>query len=122
MNEQQLAHRFRSAVEAEPPLGFDPDDVIDRAVLRQRHGRRMLASAGAAGVLLVTSVITTTVLSNQRTVDAGTAVDTVLTASQKPTGTPSKWPGFPGSDQIVQRLQRIVPMVVAEHAPGVKLG
>lgn len=52
MNEQQLAQRFQAAVEVEPPLGFDPDEVINRVVLRQRRRRLVLASASAVAKAL----------------------------------------------------------------------
>ncbi|MEU5257273.1 hypothetical protein [Amycolatopsis sp. NPDC021455] len=47
MDEQTLAREFTAAVRTEPPLGFDPDEVVTR-VARRRHRRRaiLLACAG----------------------------------------------------------------------------
>lgn len=54
MNEQTLTQEFERAVQDEPPLGFDPDQVVTRAGLR-RHRRRvsMLAGGGVAAVALL---------------------------------------------------------------------
>ena len=50
MIEQQVADRFRDAVADEPPLGFDPDDVIDRAIKRGRRRKVVWAVAAATMV------------------------------------------------------------------------
>ncbi|WP_410637994.1 hypothetical protein [Amycolatopsis sp. lyj-346] len=50
MNEQILAHEFTAAVRTEPPLGFDPDEVVTR-VARRRRNRRIVLLA-AAGVVV----------------------------------------------------------------------
>ena len=50
MIEQQVADRFRDAVTDEPPLGFDPDDVIDRAIKRTRRRRVVWGVAAATMV------------------------------------------------------------------------
>jgi hypothetical protein len=50
MIEQQVTDRFRDAVVDEPPLGFDPDDVIDRAI--KRTGRRKVVLAVAAATMV----------------------------------------------------------------------
>ena len=53
MNETQLEDRMHEALLDEPPLGFDPDEVVDRAVRLQRRRRLTLATAGAAAGVLV---------------------------------------------------------------------
>jgi hypothetical protein len=50
MIEQQVADRFQDAVANEPPLGFDPDDVIDRAIKRGRRRKVVWAVAAATAV------------------------------------------------------------------------
>jgi hypothetical protein len=51
MDEQTLAREFTAAVRTEPPLGFDPDEVVTR-VARRRHRRRAVLLA-CAGVVVV---------------------------------------------------------------------
>jgi hypothetical protein len=55
MIEQQVADRFQEAVANEPPLGFDPDDVIDRAIKRSR--RRKVVWAVAAATVVEAAVV-----------------------------------------------------------------
>jgi hypothetical protein len=50
MTEQQMTDRFREAVADEPPLGFDPDEVIDRAIKRGRRRTVVVAVAAATCV------------------------------------------------------------------------
>ena len=50
MIEQQVADRFREAVAGEPPLGFDPDDVVDRAIKQGRRRKVVWAVAAATCV------------------------------------------------------------------------
>jgi hypothetical protein len=51
--EQQLAERFRAAVDDEPPFELDPDELVDR-LLRSR--RRRLGLATALGVVVVATI------------------------------------------------------------------
>jgi hypothetical protein len=53
MNEEQLGDRFRAAVAEEPPLGFDPDDVVDRAERVTRRRSAMIGAATAAAVVVL---------------------------------------------------------------------
>ena len=50
MNEQQLADGFQAVLADEPPMGFDPDRVIDRAIKRRRR-RRIVWVAGCATLI-----------------------------------------------------------------------
>jgi hypothetical protein len=126
--EKQLADRMQSALTDEPPLGFDPDELVDRA----RHRRRStFATAGASGVVLaiaVTAVVMTgtggpgggagaQVLTTSTTsANASTGQGAVCT-SVPPGGVPPL--NFPGSAQIVTRLDEAAPKVIAAHLPGV---
>ena len=56
MIEQHVADRMRAAVEGEPPLGFDPDEVIDQAI-KQRRRRRVVTSVVLAMVVEALVVI-----------------------------------------------------------------
>src|SRR5690242_18668115 len=124
MNEQQLAQRFLSAVEAEPPLGFDPDEVIDRAGLRQGRGRLGLGSAAAAVAVMVAAVA---VLSGVQpsgapeiqvgTAPSGPAEPSASSSPSSPVPSdkhatpPTAEPGFPGSAAILQALQQVGPVL-----------
>src|SRR5919197_987758 len=55
MTEQEMTDRFRDAVTGEPPLGFDPDDVVDRAIKRGR--RRKVVWAVALATCVEASVV-----------------------------------------------------------------
>src|SRR5437588_13080798 len=50
MIEQTVRDRFRDAVAGEPPLGFDPDEVVDRAIRRGRRRKAVWAIAAATCV------------------------------------------------------------------------
>lgn len=51
MNEQTLAKELTRAVLDEPPLGFEPDEVVTRAALR--HKRRRVSTLVGFGVVVV---------------------------------------------------------------------
>ncbi|OXM71707.1 hypothetical protein [Amycolatopsis vastitatis] len=55
MDEQMLAREFTAAVRTEPPLGFDPDEVVTR-VARRRHRRRAILLA-CAGVVVAAAAV-----------------------------------------------------------------
>ncbi|CRK57617.1 hypothetical protein [Alloactinosynnema sp. L-07] len=56
MNEQQITERFRRAVDNEPPLGFGPDDIVDRAATARRRRTLLLGSAFATVAVVVAAV------------------------------------------------------------------
>ncbi|QKV76861.1 hypothetical protein [Amycolatopsis sp. Hca4] len=56
MDEQMLAREFTAAVRAEPPLGFDPDEVVTR-VARRRHRRRTILLACAGVVIAAAAAV-----------------------------------------------------------------
>ncbi len=59
MDEQTLGRRFDDAVSDEPPLGFDPDDIVLAASRLHRQRRTVLISgvAAAAAVGLAVTVV-----------------------------------------------------------------
>lgn len=79
MIEQQVADRFQEAVADEPPLGFDPDDVIDRAIKRGR--RRKVVWAVAAATVVEAVVVWA--------VAATPGADTSQTAAARPAPAPA---------------------------------
>lgn len=124
MIENQLADRMRAALTDEPPLGFDPDEVADRASQSRRRRRSSLAAVGATGAVL-TIAVTAVVMSGGGGggSEVGTQVTTTPTASDAacpslpPNGRPPL--NFPGSAQIVARLDEAGPRLIAKHLPGV---
>jgi hypothetical protein len=56
MNEQILAHEFTAAVRTEPPLGFDPDEVVTRVARRRRNRRNVLLAAAGVVVAALAAV------------------------------------------------------------------
>jgi hypothetical protein len=54
--EERLAEKFRAATADEPGLGFDPDDVVDRAIARGRRRATVLGASAAAGVVMLGAV------------------------------------------------------------------
>ncbi|ALG06588.1 hypothetical protein [Kibdelosporangium phytohabitans] len=63
MNDDELLGGLRGLALAEPELGFDPDEVADRAAKRLRSRRRVGAS-GAAALVVVGAVVATLVYGN----------------------------------------------------------
>jgi hypothetical protein len=55
MIEQQLAERFRAVVGDEPPLGFDPDELVD-GILRRRRRRQAVGAALGVALIATTAV------------------------------------------------------------------
>jgi hypothetical protein len=110
MIEQYLAERMQSAVTAEPPLGFDPDDVVDRAA---RHSVRRRATAAVA---LGTAALAVAVI-------AATPTPVTTTQPASPTST-STWtePVDSAHASVARRLSEVGPQVIAAYAPGVKVG
>jgi hypothetical protein len=64
MIEQQLAERFRAAVDDEPPLGFDPDEFVDR-LFRRRRRRQALGSALGVVAVATAAVAGVTTFGNR---------------------------------------------------------
>lgn len=123
MIEKHLADRMRSALTDEPPLGFDPDELVDRA---RRRRRSSFAAAGAAAVVLaiaVTAAVTTRAGGSGN--EVGAQVSTTPTAPDAACASvgPGERPplNFPGSDPIVARLDEAAPSVIAAHLPGVSV-
>lgn len=56
MDENEITEGLRGIVLAEPPLGFDPDDVATKAARKQRDRRVALGSGLAVAVVAVAAV------------------------------------------------------------------
>ena len=56
MNEQILIDEFTTAVRTEPPLGFDPDEVVTRVARRRRRRRNVLLAGAGVVVAALTAV------------------------------------------------------------------
>jgi hypothetical protein len=126
--EKKLENRMRAAVDGEPPLGFEPRDVVRRAARLHRQRRATIAAAGGAGAVLV---VATSIAFAAAAGGPGNPAGATGDASNTVTGSPSPvcqspddgkpGAGFPGSDEIVSRLRQEVPAAVDEHlAVGTK--
>lgn len=120
MIEQQIEDRLRAAVADEPPLGFDPDELVDRAVRLRRRRRSVLASVGAtSAIALVAVAVVVTGRTDQSQVAATSpqpppsATSSTAGGCPGPGGVPPL--GFPGSEAAVARLDEVAPQVVREH-------
>jgi hypothetical protein len=82
MMEDHLAERFRAAVADEPPLGFDTDDVVDRAARSGQHRAAVVAVGAAAATVLLAGV---TVMQLVRGGGDAVGVGTAPTSEPKPT-------------------------------------
>ncbi len=56
MIEERLADHFQAALANEPPLGFDPDDVVDRAARTHRRRTTVLAASAATATVALAAV------------------------------------------------------------------
>ncbi|WP_009948787.1 hypothetical protein [Saccharopolyspora erythraea] len=57
MDPELLREGMRTAVADEPPLGFDPDDVVTEAARRQRRRRTTAAAVAAVVVATVAGLV-----------------------------------------------------------------
>jgi hypothetical protein len=103
VNENQLTERMRAAVAGEPPLGFDPDELTDRAGRRQRQRRAVLGAVAATFVLAAGAV-------------------TVGAATQRVgNGDGHRVGGPPQALNCPQPMATLAPTVITRHIPGVAL-
>ena len=107
MIEQQMSERMHDAVLDEPPLGFDPVDVVTRAATRQRRRRAMTATVAAT----VAAVATVSI------VGFGSGAEPVSSANRQPATTFSCPADQSASDGMWSELLAAVGVVVAERAP-----
>lgn len=114
MIEKQLEQSMHAALAGEPPLGFDPDDLVDRAARRHRQRRAFAAVAVMAGVV----GLATATLLVARSDGAPTATTPDAVCETAPPGAHAPPEGFPGSAAIVARLRAAEPGLLAEHVPG----
>jgi hypothetical protein len=102
VNENQLAERMRAAVAGEPPLGFDPDELTDRAGKRQRQRRAVF---GAAAVTLVIAATAVTVGATTQGGGHGAGSQSSVTPAQN----------------CPEPMATLAPTVITRHLPGVVL-
>jgi hypothetical protein len=118
MIEKQLEDRMRTALTDEPPLGFDPDEVVDRAGRLRRQRRATFGAAAAVLVLAVGAVVVggrgergSGPASPDRTIAGKVCTD--------PPEGPRPRVNFPGSAEIAARLNAEMPGLLTEHVPDV---
>ncbi len=95
MDEQMLAREFTAAVRTEPPLGFDPDEVVTR-VARRRHRRRAVLLACAGVVVAAAAAVVVSPGSRVPAEPASPAVSPRI----EPSAGDRWWP--PGTGEIPQ--------------------
>jgi hypothetical protein len=122
--EKQLEESMHAALAGEPPLGFDPDEVIDRAGRRQRQRRSAVATVSAAVTVLAVAVTTVLVTSSRGegpNIGTPTAPATTTSTTRPATVCQSVKPGtvppsgFPGSADVLDRFDQDLPDAVVEH-------
>jgi hypothetical protein len=120
MIEERLTETFRQVMAGEPPLGFDPDDVVAEAAKRTRQRRAIAATTAATGVvaLAAATLFATAGTGAQVPVGAPAQVSVPQTKPHPGTNLPSAAPTFPGSDNVVRDLGRTIPAVLADRVPG----
>jgi hypothetical protein len=118
MIEERLTEQFHNAVAGEPPLGFDPDEVVSEAGRRRRRRQAVGATALATGaVALAAAAVFATSVPSQVSTGA------TPSASSVPSGKdvavePAPASSFPGSDGVVANLGQVIPQVLRERVPG----
>jgi len=117
VNEQQLAARMQAVVVDEPPLGFDPDEVVDGIHRRRRQRRLAFGSVGATAAVLaaVVAVVVAVVPHDRDTAtDPNRADRPVRTCGDVDfDGNPAR--DFPDAARGIDRLDRKVPDILEEH-------
>lgn len=113
MNEKQLAEKMSLAVLDEPPLGFDPDTVIDR-LIRRRRRTVLVASSGTAAVLVAVAAVAFGGMGPQR---LGPAISSTPSPPSTPLDVqdPEMSPG-----PCPLSMPDVVPPLLAEHFPAVE--
>ncbi|MCP2253672.1 hypothetical protein LY13_002426 [Prauserella aidingensis] len=149
MNDEEMRERLRAAVADEPPLGFDPDEVVTRTGTRRR--RRLQAGGSAVAVVAVAAVTIGALTSAGPGEGLGRAAAGPGTADSATSGRAAEperaeicrnidelpaQPGggeptgrgfapgsrtFPGADETMKDIRAAMPDVLAEHFPDIDL-
>jgi hypothetical protein len=123
MIEDRLAERLKAAVAAEPPLGFDPFEVVTEAVRRRKRRQAAGATALVTGGVALAAVAVFATSGTARvpvgTNPSGSSVVETTTPDKKNQPTdPQTQPSFPGSAEAVVQLGQVIPEVLRDQAPG----
>jgi hypothetical protein len=113
MNERTLADEFRDAFADEPPLGFDPDEVVTRLIQRRR--RRLRVAAAAAGVVAVAAVgvgVPAALSHRALTPAAGPSATSTAHPTSPPATSLVTWQSIPTAAPSEAELQAAEPIVV----------
>src|SRR5215469_16984719 len=94
MDEHTLTREFDRAVRGEPPLGFDPDDVVTTAGRRQRRHRTTMLAAGGVAAIAVAAVAVPLAIGTSTGHAPVQAATSIATTAQKPVqqAAPGQWP------------------------------
>lgn len=120
MIEQQLSDRMRAAVLDEPPLGFDPDEVVGRAHRRRRQ--RVMASISVAATFTVLAGVVITLVvgvpgDRGSTTEPAVQIPGVTCGSVDFDGSAPRT--FPGAQRSIDRLNEVVPERLEQNVPGI---
>lgn len=91
MSEEDVRGGLRDAVADEPPLDFDPDELVATA-RHQITRRRSLIAAGVATVAVVAAAVAVPVVLGRVTTYQAADQPTTAAATTKPSPTPGQWP------------------------------
>ncbi|GAB3433155.1 hypothetical protein [Actinophytocola sediminis] len=116
MIEQQLAARMLAAVDHEPPLGFDPDEIAGRA--RRRRRQRGLALTAVAATVTVFGIVAAVVIApnDHKTVADPPSEREVVTCGDVDFDGSAPRP-YPDAQRDIDRLNREIPKALADHFP-----
>jgi hypothetical protein len=91
MDEDFLTREFEAVLQDEPPLGFDPDDVVASAARRQRRRRMtLLAGGGVVAVAVAAICVPLAVTGGGATERIATAAPTRSAARMWPASVPAQ--------------------------------
>lgn len=124
MIEDRITEQFRAAVAGEPPLGFDPDEVVIEAGRRRKRRQATVATALATGGVALAAVAVFATSGPARipvgaTPSGSSTVESTTTTPGKDKEQPvPEEPTFPGSDAVVANLGQVIPAVLRDRVSG----
>jgi len=119
VNEQQLARRMRAVLADEPPLGFDPDEVVE--VIHRRRRQRLMAFASVSATAVVIAVVVAVVAAiprHEETADDPNGGDRPVRTCGDLDLDGSEPRYHPDVSQRAKTLDKLVPRLLDEHIEG----
>jgi hypothetical protein len=119
VNEQQLARRMRAVLADEPPLGFDPDEVVE--VAHRRRRQRLMAFASVSATAVVIAVVVAVVAAiprHEETADDPNGGDRPVRTCGDLDLDGSEPRDHPDVSRRAKTLDKLVPRLLDEHIEG----